>query len=306
MLLLFTAGQSNTNNPEMEETMALKAYKDPAFTQEIREPQMFADYDSRDGGHTIFTLTKMLGTEFDRLFRFNGDDYVQLTSPVDYTLVGQDITLYTGLEYNEHIIAEPVHKLDLFFGGDAGELKTSVIKIYLRAEGGNLVFGNMRVIGNDFLHPTASQLFANRSLVATPNQTLNGKIGTLITGLAPDAQWDTDILVDQALIANNNKFLGTILANNATSVLITPINGVVGINNDGTDLAEITTTSSFRFRNGDIGAFVPVLMMGSMSVSGNIGPSTYELTIRDTVILPATPSNMPDKTYKLTAIQFTE
>lgn len=286
--------------------MAILVYKDDACTALVKSPQYFTQANSVSP-FTVFNLTTMGGADLGALYLYDGTNYTKLTQGTNYTLAGSVITLAVGLTVTQALIAVPTDRLNLNFGGVFGAVKTSTSFVILKRETAytydslQLSSEDLNIVPEMFSSVDAAVAsLANQSMLDADMQSVTGSKLTCANfiGLTINA------LIGQAVVLNG-EYIGKVIANSATEVLIDKID--LTLTGDDTDDISIFTVSSLKFAVDDgtntppsSSSFTPVVNLPNLDVD----TPQVKVWLQDTVTIPENATNYPNVTFKLTGIEY--
>lgn len=285
--------------------MAILVYKDDACTVQAKSPQKF-DRSSTVAPYQTFTLTKMLGSELSQLYKYNGSTHIKLISGTDYSVSGNNITLAVALGSTELLLALPNDRLNLNFGGVFGATKSSTAFVVLKRESQYMY--DTLILASDNMDVTAfAQTFVDTPFTFTPNQSMTNSKNAMVTGskcTSPGLAGLTINSLEGYALVLNNTFIGLILANDVSSILVNNVS--YSHTGDAADDLSIFSVGSLLFAldvNGSVPAnseFKPAISLPNLDV----GRDTVKVWVKDTVVIPETATNYPNMALKLTGIEY--
>lgn len=285
--------------------MSILVFKDDACTQPVKTPQKF-DRSSTTSPYQIFNLTKMTGSEMAHLYKFNGVTHVKLILGTDFSVSGNNITLAVALGASEVLIAIPTDRLNLNFGGVFGATKTSNTFVVFKREPA-FMYDTLLLASDNLDRVPYVQTYIDTAFTFTANQSMTNSLNQAVVGSKCTSAGLTGLTINSlegyALVLNN-QYVGMILANDVSSILVNN----VSYNHTGAldDDLSIFSVGSLLFAidvNGTVpanSAFTPVVTLPNLDT----GNDSVKVWVKDTVVIPETATNYPNMAFKLTGIEY--
>ena len=261
----------------------LKLYKDSGATQQVLATQIF----SGTGSAHDFTLTNFPGSDLAGV-------YLELTTgvftpqvPTDFTITGDVIHFITAPGSSINILAVPNSVVNLLFGGNESDTVTAVGHQWHKRDAG-WIFDTLRLTSYDLRVPFAELEQAGVTVAA------GVAIGFL--GLTPSA------LVGRAF-DHLGAYVGQITANDATTITT---------NNSG--YTNATSGNGNAYTIAIDGSNNPIFLysLNGTDWSPVVNPATItddsivETYIKGTLVIPASPANIPCYVSRLSGVKYVE
>lgn len=274
--------------------MGLRLYKDEEAQAEILPPQRFFDVDSTDESHYNFRLTAFDAAALAVLFLVTETSCVQLHTPANYQLDGNDIALIQALSSTDTLIAVPEGSMELDFIGLTGLTKVAISQFTARSDADSSC-SMLRAYCQD-LTINAVNVLENVVIAATPISQLTDshdilQVGSLITGVV--GPYVAGALEGLTAVLNGID-VGIVVANTADTILIADAE-LLYINTGGLDVFELYAASSkLQFSIALTGPFTSVLSLP------DLGPSEQvTVYIKGSGTIGVAPAVLPDVAFTL-------
>lgn len=289
--------------------MAISLYKDDACTLVVRTPQKFTRASS-SGTFQTFVLTSMTGPQLGHLYRYNGVTHAKLVLNSDFFLSDNQIQLAVSLGVNEVLIAVPIDRLNLNFGGVFGSTKVSTSFVVFKRDP-TFIYDNLLLSSENLDNVPYNNTFVDTAVTFVPNQDMINLAGDVVYGsrVTVPGNLGVNTLQGHAVVLNG-AFIGTVLANsidtdNGTSLIL--VNNVsfthAGVNTDDLSIFSVGTLTFSLDVDGSIplnSTFKPVLQLPNL----DIGNDTVKVWVRDSLVIPEQAVNYPNIAFKLTGIEY--
>jgi hypothetical protein len=285
--------------------MSILVYKDDACTQQIKTPQKFTRSSSVTP-YQVFNLSKMTGAELAQLYKFDGTNHIRLIPSTDYVISGPNITLVTPLGISEVLIAVPVDRLNLNFGGVFGSTKTSTTFVVFKREPA-YTYDTLLLSSENLDVVPFAQTFIDTTVVCTANQSMTNSSSQIVSGSKCESANLVGLTINALegyVLVLNNTYIGKIIANEVNAILVDNLSYAYA--GDVSDDLNIYSVGSLLYAldtDGSIPAsnlFKPVITIPALDV----GHSQQKIWVRDTVTIPETATNYPNMAFKLTGIEY--
>lgn len=285
--------------------MSILLFKDDALTQPVKTPQKFTRA-STLSPYQSFTLTKMNGTDMAHLYKYNGLTHTKLVQGTDFTLSGNIITTAASLGATDVLIAVPIDRLNLNFGGVFGATKTNTVSVIFKREAAYM-YDNLLLASDDLDKEPFAQNLIDMPFTFVASQSGINSLGEAVVGSKCTSPQLTGLTINSlegyALVLNN-VYIGKILSNDTDSIIVN--NATYSRTGEVGDDISIFSIGSLLFAldiNGTVpsnGDFKPVINLPNL----DLGKDTVKVWIRDTVIIPEVATNYPNMAFKLSGIEY--
>lgn len=293
--------------------MALEIYRDDAMQNLIKQTEKFNSI-----GATTLALTTLLGSEVEAVYRYVTGSYTKLTTPTDYSIVGNDVILTSSIQVGQHVIIMPIDNLDIVFTGTESSIRTQTKKLVFNKTGA-FIYDGLRLYSEDFTTPPYeyTETIINDGFMAVSLDGLNlyDKNGLLMsdsnavglqlfsTNLTPDITYGYPAV---ALVVNG-LYLGNIRAND-TSVIALPLGTILPTPNYTIDIIELYSTGNLTFAadsNGTIPADEAFKALYIVPTLTTLAP-TQKVWLREFATIPSVAIEMPNMPFKLIGQEYPE
>jgi len=288
--------------------MGINVYKDDACTLPISAPQKFTRSSINViTPYTTFYLTSMTGAAMEHLYRYNSTTglHTKLVIGTDYSLSTSTIVCSRALGATETLIAIPINRLNLNFGGVFGAEKTSYTSVVFKRED-QWAYDTLLLTSEDLDKTAFAITYIDMSFIFTSGNSMTNSAGQTVTGskCASSISGLTINALEGYALVLNNVYKGTIIANDVSNILINAtINYTSSSAVDDLSIFSISTLLFALDVDGTLPstvAFSPVLSLPSLTTD----TSSVKVWVKDKLVIPETATNYPNTAFKLTGIEY--
>lgn len=286
--------------------MALQMFSDDAMTTAIAQTEKLATLG------TTQALQKLLGIQVKDVYRYNMTEYVKLSKPSQYSVVGNSIILVTGLSSGEHIVVIPTDNVNLVFTGPEASTRVQTKKMIFH-NNGTTTFDALKLYSEDLMY---DPIEFNEVLTGTgfyvvgvdSSFSIYDGQGVLIQDAYGIIGFATTLdvgLYVNCAVCINDQYIGDCIGNDANTIVVSK-STIIPLATYIVDRIEMFSTGNLTFAldsNGTIPAdtaFKRMLNIPTLTPTAQ----TQKVWMRDTAVIPALTSEQPNMPFKLAGQEY--